>query len=64
MTAHTIKGVVAFSCDECPETYEPVDQRDFAHAWIEARALGWRSFKHGWGDYEHACPACARKGEC
>lgn len=62
MTSHNVKGVIAFSCDECPETYEPHDQSDFAAAWSEARALGWHAFKLARG-YEHQCPACAREAE-
>ena len=63
MTTHTIKGMVAFSCDVCSETYEPANQRDFASAWAEARAIGWRSHKAEWGNFEHQCPACADRDE-
>lgn len=59
MTAHTIKGEIAFSCDECPETYTPDGIEEFGVAWDDARSLGWRAFKVG-STFEHLCPACAR----
>jgi hypothetical protein len=61
MTVHDIKGVIAFSCDSCPDTITPNDQSDFSRAWGEARHLGWHAFKLGWGAYEHECPDCARR---
>lgn len=61
MTAHTIKGRIAFSCDSCPEAYEPHEQSDFAAAWAEAQALGWRAFKRIARGYDHQCPVCARE---
>lgn len=61
MTSHRIKGEFAWSCDGCTESITPTQQTDFGAAWEEARGLGWRAIKHGWGDYEHRCPECARR---
>jgi hypothetical protein len=58
MTAHTIKGTIAFSCDECPESIE-TNEQDFADAWNYARSLGWRAQRNARGHFEHECPSCA-----
>lgn len=46
-----------FSCDECPEG---VDTRkpEFREAFIEAKRLGWRSFRGPDNEWAHACPDC------
>jgi len=59
MSAHLIKGKFAFSCDDCAESFEAEAQGDFASAWSEAAALGWRAYDVGRGVYEHQCPDCA-----
>lgn len=58
MTTHTIKGCVAFSCDDCSEDLE-TGETDFALALSQAKRGGWRPEKtpDGW---EHRCPDCAQ----
>lgn len=57
MTAQTVKHNLVFSCDGCPETYEP-ESNEFSVGWAEARGKGWVAVpvKGGWGHY---CPGCA-----
>jgi hypothetical protein len=59
MTTHVVKGQVVFSCDDCPETYEP-DEGDFGTAWALARGLGWRTRQRD-GKWQHSCPDCSRR---
>jgi len=59
MTVQRIHGGAAFSCDSCPETYEPEDPGTFDDDWSAARALGWRTYNEG-GRWQHRCPDCAR----
>lgn len=68
MTTQTIKGQIAFSCDRCPETYEPPklglgsEQREWTDVWEDAKAEGWRARKIG-GEWQHHCPECVRRKE-
>ena len=49
-------GVLVFSCDKCPETYDATTGV-WADAWQEAKSLGWRSYKTG-TEWCHSCPDC------
>lgn len=66
MTTQEIKGQVAFSCDKCPETYEPPrlgigsEKREWLEVWEDAKRAGWRARQNG-SEWEHLCPGCARK---
>jgi hypothetical protein len=61
------KGQIAFSCDRCPETYEPEllgvgsVQREWVDVWQDAKAAGWRARTNPAGQWEHICPNCLSK---
>ncbi len=59
MTTERQGGVLFFSCDKCPETYE-ASTGQFGAAWAEAKTEGWRAFKLG-ADWCHSCPDCSQR---
>jgi hypothetical protein len=59
MTGHRIKNNVAFSCDDCPETYES-DTDVLRDAWAEAQSAGWTSYQYK-GSWFHRCEDCSSK---
>jgi hypothetical protein len=59
VTIHRVKGLVAISCDECPETFE-MDTPDFHETWAAAKDEGWVGLSMD-GEYQHHCPGCAKK---
>jgi len=61
MTMQRVKGFIAYSCDECPETVETGEEGDAREAWAEARGQGWVAFKDSKGNWVHHCPSCAEE---
>jgi hypothetical protein len=61
MATGRAKGAVYFSCDECPETYEPEPENELDHAlaWQEAKTAGWVCAEVE-NEWLHFCGACAR----
>lgn len=68
MTTQKIKDQITFSCDKCPEVYEPArlglgsEPREWSEVWEDAKRAGWRALKNG-SEWEHLCPSCERKGK-
>lgn len=59
MTTHEVKGVHAWSCDGCSETFEAAEGEDFGDAWKRAKGEGWAAVQVK-GAWQHYCGTCAR----
>lgn len=57
MSVERNAGSIAFSCDSCPESFEPEEDRDFGAAWAEAKSTGWKAYQFK-GVWQHRCPGC------
>lgn len=54
---------IAFSCDRCPESFEPDEPGDFTEVWAAAKVDGWRARQTRAGKWEHLCPGCVREDD-
>lgn len=56
---HKVKGDFVIECDDCGETFQDEDCRDFGEFMYALKSHDWKIKKVG-NDWIHTCPDCKK----